>query len=154
MIKFALRKWNENHAALEAHIREDESINTCAYVDLVKLVVRYIFNRGEEDLYDENKITVVDDGDGYQGTLLFIIPVDTYQVTRADYLMTAVDYGTCSVCDTLIRIREKRAKGKPTKTQVSDYMTLCRDLVTHTIKPYNCGWEYSDDFDTVQMEGF
>lgn len=145
MIKFAFRKWNENKDALEQHIREDSKLNSCEYEYLVKLVVRYIFNAGEEQQkYDENKITAVDNGD-YQGTQLFIIPECCYQPSENDYLMTFVNYGSCSGCDTLLAIQEGGQL-------VSSYMTLCRDLVTRTIKPYNSGWQHSDEFDTVQME--
>lgn len=153
MIKFALRKWNENKDALEQHIRKDKTLNNCGYEYLVKLVVRYIFNGGCEETweeYDENNITVVDNGD-YQGTQLFIIPKDGYPPCESDYLMTFVGYGSCSGCDALMAIQDWEEK-EPTEQQVSDFMTLCRDLVTRTIKPYNCGWGYSEDFDTVQME--
>lgn len=154
MIKFALRKWNENKDALEQHIRKDRKLNTCGYAYLVKLVVRYIFNGGceeEWEKYDEKNITVVDNG-GYQGTQLFLIPKDCYQPAENDYLMTFVGYGSCSGCDTLMAIQGYLEKAEPTEQQVSDYMTLCRDLVTRTIKPFNCGWGYSDDFETVRME--
>lgn len=153
MIKFALRKWNENKDALEQHIRKDKTLNNCGYEYLVKLVVRYIFNGGCEETweeYDENNITVVDNGD-YHGTQLFIIPKDGYQPCESDYLMTFVGYGSCSGCDTLMAIQDWEEK-ELTEQQVSDFMTLCRDLVTRTIKPYNCGCGYSEDFDTVQME--
>lgn len=151
MIKFALRKWNENKGALEQHIRKDKTLNDCTYEYLVKLVVRYIFNGGEEwEKYDESKITTVDNGD-YQGTQLFIIPKDAYQPCENEYLMTFVGYGSCSGCDTLMAIQDWEEK-EPTEQQVSDFMTLCRDLVTRTIKPYNCGYGYSDDFDAVQIE--
>lgn len=154
MIKFALRKWNENKDALEQHIRKDKALTTCDYEYLVKLVVRYIFNDGCEEAwgeYDEKNITVVDNGD-YQGTQLFLIPKGCYPPCESDYLMTFVDYGSCSVCDTLMAIQDYLEKAEPTEQQVSDYMTLCRDLVTRTIKPFNCGWGYSDDFETVRME--
>lgn len=154
MIKFALRKWNENQDALEQHIRKDRKLSTCEYEYLVKLVVRYIFNGGAEEWeekWNENQIIVVDNGD-YQGTQLFLIPKDRYQPGENDYLMTFVDYGSCSVCDTLMAIQDYLEKAEPTEQQVSDYMTLCRDLVTRTIKPFNCGWGYSDDFETVRME--
>lgn len=155
MIKFALRKWNENEDALEQHIRNDTRLKTCDYEYLVKLVVRYIFNSGEAvewRKYDEDHITVIDNGD-YQGTQLFIIPKDCYQPGENDYLMTFVGYGSCGGCDTLMSIQEQEYMAKPlTERQVSEFMTLCRDLVTRTIKPYNCGWGYSEDFDAVQME--
>lgn len=154
MIKFALRKWNENKDALEQHIRKDRKLNTCDYEYLVKLVVRYIFNGGVEEWeekWNENQITVVDNGD-YQGTQLFLIPKDRYQPGENDYLMTFVGYGSCSGCDTLMAIQDYLEEAEPTEQQVPDYMTLCRDLVTRTIKPFNCGWGYSDDFETVRME--
>lgn len=147
MINYCKYHWDKNKDALETALRTNEDLNFCDYIDLVKLVVIHIFNNGLEeksfgiDTWDANNITVVDNGD-YQGTLLFLIPRITYQPGEYDYLMTYVGYGSCSVCDTLQAIQSIRCLGdkKPTESQLSDYMILCKDIVANTIKPYNSGW--------------
>ena len=74
MIKYCLDCWNKNQQSLREQLEKDASLNSCEYEYLVKLVTRYIL--GKE--WDAENITVVDNGD-YQGTLLFLIPRDTYQ---------------------------------------------------------------------------
>jgi hypothetical protein len=67
----------------------------------------------------------IDDGD-YQGTLLFLIPEDTYQPDN--YYYVKVEYGSCSGCDTLESIRDYDSD-TPNDEQVKDYMTLCLHII-------------------------
>lgn len=102
-VKYCLDCWNKNQQSLREQLEKDASLNSCEYEYLVKLVTRYIL--GKE--WDAENIIVVDNGD-YQGTLLFLIPRDTYQPSEDEYLMTYVGYGSCSGCDTLQAIQELR----------------------------------------------
>ena len=150
MIKYCLDKWNKNRKRLENVLRKDQTLNSCEYEYLVKLVVDNILNDEENnylDKWDSSNITKIDNGD-YQGTQLFLIPVKTYQPSEYEYLMTYVDYGSCSGCDTLLSIQDWDDK-LPTDSQVKDLMQLCKDLVTNMIKPYNCGWREDDRFKDV-----
>lgn len=139
MLKYCLRKWDENKNILEKELRRDTTLNTCEYVDLVKLLVTHVLNQGTNDglIWDTDNITVVDNGD-YQGTQLFFIPLATYQPTEYEYLLTFVDYGSCPGCDTLQEIQYCGEK-LLTENQVKDFMTLCKDLLTNMIKPYSYG---------------
>lgn len=166
MIKYCLQKWDKNKDKLEAAIREDSVIisEEVDYAYLVKLVVKYILNDGEEvteekwDKWSSEKIHTIDDGE-WQGTQLFIIPKATYQPAEQEYLMTFVGYGSCAGCDTLEYIVYgyeedvyTNTRKHPTEQQVKDYMTLCRDLVSHMIVPYNFGWRHEEKFDSVEEE--
>ena len=151
MIKYCLDKWNEHKDKLEAALRKDTKLNDCDYTYLVELVVKYILNgesAGKSDYaydgWDHKKITTIDNGD-YQGTILWLIPMKTYQPEEYEYLMTYCGYGSCSGCDTLKSIQNWDEK-PPTKTQLKDYMALCKDLVCNMIKPYNCGWREEEEF--------
>jgi len=152
MIKFCLEQWDKNKERLEDRLDDDRKLNSCDYEYLVKLVVNYVLNDEEprygED-YDSENITVIDDGH-YQGTLLFVIPQKTYQPSEYEYLMTYVGYGSCSGCDTLQSIQSWNDE-KPTKQQLKDYMTLCKDIVTNMIRPFNSGWRDDDKFRTVEI---
>lgn len=153
MIKYCLDKWNKNRERLEEVLSKDTKLNNCEYEYLVKLVVDNILNdedNGYGESWDSSEITVIDNGD-YQGTQLFIIPAKTYQPSEYEYLMTYVNYGSCSGCDTLLNIQEWSDKEPPTATQLKDYMMLCKDLITNMIKPYNCGWRENKEFETVVM---
>lgn len=149
MLKYCLNKWNQNKDLLKNKLEKDTSLNSCEYSYLVKLVVEYILNHGEENRkLDSDRITMVDNGD-YQGTQLFLIPFDTYQPCEYDYLMTYAGYGSCSGCDTLLSI-QGYGDELLTENQVKLFMSLCKDLVTSIIKPYNFGWRWEDDFDEVE----
>ena len=157
MLKYCLEKWNKNKAELEEAIREDCYINEYEYKYIVQLVVDYILNDEENEYsgtWDRGKITVIDDGD-YQGTLLFLIPIDTYQPSEYEYLLTFCSCGSCSGCDTLQRIQyglESLDNGLPGEGQVKQYMQLCKDLVCNMVKPYNDGWREGDRFVEVEYE--
>ena len=148
MINFCKYQWDKNKGLLEEALKTTKGLNSCSYMDIVKLVVTHIFNSGvespsghyDQDYWDGESITEVDNGD-YQGTLLFLIPKVTYQPSEDEYLMTYVGYGSCSGCDTLQAIQSfNYGDDFLTDDQIKDFMSLCKDIVTNTIKPYNYGW--------------
>lgn len=159
MIKFCLDQWEKNKYKLKTTFESEDfakRFHDCEYEDLVVLVVDKILNPGIDfdwDCWDSTRITMVDNGD-YQGTLLFLIPRNTYQPSEDDYLMTYVGYGSCCGCDTLLQIRDVEGDYDSellNEVQIKDLMTLCKDLVTNMIRPYNAGgWRYNPDFDTVE----
>jgi hypothetical protein len=143
MIKYCLKKWDENKDDLELALQRYSNINCCDYLDLVKLVVKNILG----DEWDAEKITEIDDGD-YQGTLLFLIPMKTYQPSEYEYLATFVSYGSCSGCDTLLAIQDYLDK-PATEKQIKCFMALCKDLVANMRKPFNNGWRSEPEFEEV-----
>lgn len=143
MLKKVMEQWNKNKDKLRSDLANDVKLNSCEYIYLVEKVVSIILNNGDNDNYDYNifsikNITQIDNGD-YQGTLLFIIPRNTYQPSAAEYLMTYVNYGSCSGCDTLQRI-QGWIDEPPTEQQLNDYMALCLHLCENMTKPYKCSW--------------
>ena len=153
MIKFCKDQWNANRERLEEALRDDTHLNKCDYKYLLSLVVTYILNPGLvnfEQGWSAENITVVDDGN-YQGTLMFLIPKDCYQPEESEYLLTFVNYGSCSVCDTLMGI-QGFDDSKPTEQQLIDYMVLCKDLVMNMVKPYNDGWREDKRYNTIELE--
>lgn len=152
MLKIIKEQWDKNRDLLRAALDEGEEFNECNYKDLVNLSFEKIFNTGinRNRLLDLKRITEIDDG-GYQGTLLYVIPFNTYNPREGDYLMTYVDYGSCSGCDTLQAI-QKGYHEKLTEAQVRDFMALCKDILTNAIKPYDNGWRHEEMFDQVIME--
>lgn len=153
MLKILLEKWDLNKELLKRELAIRTGLNECNYKDLVKLTFEIIYNTGingyGKDLDIEN-ITEIDNGH-YQGTLLFVMPFNTYQPSEYEYLMTFVNYGSCSACDTLQSIQNYR-NGKLTSYQVNEFMTLCKDLICNTVKPYNSGWREDADFAVVEVE--
>lgn len=152
MLKIIKEQWDKNRDLLRAALEEGEEFNECNYKDLVKLSFEKIFNTNIYPNYELNlkRITEIDDGD-YQGTLLYVIPFDTYQPDEKEYLVTYVNYGSCSGCDTLQAI-QYGPREKLTEAQVRNFMALCKDILTNTVKPYNNGWRNEEMFDQVTME--
>ena len=151
MLKICLKKWDDNQTRLREFISQSKNHNSWGYKDIVKLTFDVIFNfdttgYGKDILTD--RITEIDDGN-YQGTLLYLVPFNTYQPSEYEYLMTYVGYGSCSGCDTLQGI-QGWCDILPTEAQINDYMMLCKDIITNTIRPYNHGWRNNSDYDTVE----
>lgn len=134
--------WDMNKDELRKVLAERTDLNSCGYEDLVKLIFETIYNSYEFDYkLDLDNITVIDDGD-YQGTILFMIPFRTYQPAAHEYILTHIGYGSCSGCDAL-QAAQEYGDEKLSEGQIADFMSICKDIVCNTIKPYNYGW-YED----------
>lgn len=137
MIKSIITQWEANKGILENYFRNTPQSEYDKYEFLFKKTIELATPKvgvyrdwlGEEQLekIDIDKMTIVDDGD-YQGTQLFLIPIDTYQPDVTDYLITDNYYGSCSGCDTIQRIHSYDM-GKPNEQQVKDYMSLALHLI-------------------------
>ena len=148
MIKYCKEQWAKNEVELRNALVKCEERDCLCYEDLVKLVVTEVLNKNNNhDIeWDAENITTVDNGD-YQGTMIYLIPLKTYQPSEYEYLMAYVWYGSCSGCDTLQSIQ----CGYPTEEeQINDYVGLCRDIVRSIIKPYNTGWRNEEIYERVE----
>ena len=155
MIKFCVEQWGKNRERLRAHLADRTDLGGCSYDVLVEAVVKYIFNDDDTLYYNEwdhEKITYVDDGN-YQGTLLCLIPRNSYQPGAGEYLMTCIEYGSCSGCDTLQHLQMYIGYNETASDrEIEQFMTLCRDIVANTVKPYNYGWRNDPKYDVVEVE--
>lgn len=154
MIKFAVRKWEENREKLAEELWRDRK-DGYTYKELAQKVVSVILNEGEEDKFAADRITQINNGD-YQGTLLFLIPEDRYEPEEYEYLMTYVNYGSCGLCDVLehyneMEYEEGEGKSRP-EDRIKGYLSICRALLCNMIKPYNYGWREEEEFQTVRWE--
>lgn len=144
MLKIMKKAWGQNEKKLRDRIIdivEFDMLRDIEYKDLLVIALETIYNNYDcidhyVETIDLNSITEIDDGD-YQGTLVYLIPFDRYQPNAEDYLMTYVEYGSCSYCDTLQNIKYDSS------TQVDDLMTLCRDMIVRLIRPYNNNGEWA-----------
>lgn len=156
MLKIMKKAWGQNEKKLRDRIIDivkTDKLRDIEYKDLLEISLETIYNNYDcidhyVETIDLNSITEIDDGD-YQGTLVYLIPFDRYQPNAEDYLMTYVEYGSCSYCDTLQNIKDD------SDTQVDDLMTLCRDMIVRLIRPYNNDGEWAtaefDEEDTNNM---
>lgn len=121
MIQEFVDRFMANKPAIQAVFQQAHPED---YLAVVSTVIQHIVENDWEGP-DATRIHQIDDGD-YQGTLLFVIPEIGYQPHKYYYVM--VDYGSCSGCDTLQRIRDY-SDLPPTEQQVADYMTLALHIV-------------------------
>lgn len=120
MIHALVEQFEKNRHVIESEFKKAHPMS---YKDIVKLVIDNVVCESEQP--DPEKIHEIDDGN-YQGTLLYLVPENTYQPNVYYYVF--VGYGSCSGCDTLEGIRQY-GDGKPSDEQVKDYMTLALDVV-------------------------
>jgi hypothetical protein len=149
VLKICKELWSKNEKQLKESLLEVD-IERISYVDLVKLSINKILNNDFDD-YDKwniENITEIDNGD-YQGTLLFLIPKNSYQPSEYEYLMTYIGYGSCSGCDILQGIQYN---GDSKDVQINDLLSLCRHIISNIIKPYNGGWREDEQYKIVEIE--
>lgn len=131
MLKYCAEKWNENKHYLRETLEQFDFRNEqMDYKVLMSLVITHIL----EDKWDSENFTTIDDGD-YQGTLLFVIPERCYQPCAGSYLMTYVEYGSCSYCDTMLNILYE------SDTKVEDLMTLALHMIQRMTHPFTSSWD-------------
>ena len=145
MIKIMKHRWDANKGLLRKTLTEHiTELEDCDYTYLLKTTFDILYNN---DSYNPryhlktDSITVIDNGD-YQGTIMFLIPFDTYQPCEWEYLMTYIGYGSCSGCDAL-----QAAQCCEGDLLIDSIMNICKDLVCNTIRPYNNAWRHEEAFD-------
>jgi len=134
MIQTFVKAWDANKEKLEKYFRETPQSEYSTYRGLVRALFAEVINpyleseaRDYIDLFNLQRILMIDDGE-YQGTQIFFLHLNCYQPCIHDYVMTYVEYGSCSGCDTLLSI-SNYDDGIPRESQVARYMTLCLHLL-------------------------
>jgi len=140
--------WDANKERLREHISTHEQEDYDSYKKIVAMLFEQVINPYEEQNYNFRfalkKIHEIDDG-SHSGALMYLIPMDDYEPTPTDYVITYVDYGSCSGCDTLLGILED-IDTLPTASQVEQFMTLCLHILQHCKYPYSYEeWYDSED---------
>lgn len=151
MLKILLEKWDKNKGLLEEKLRNMPM--NYQYKDLVKLTFDTVYNTGETHEWNEVRLVKTIGGKGYSGDYVFLLNFGFDDENVETMLITYVEYGSCSGCDTLLRIIEWDEGKKPDENQLKDLMLLCKDIITNTVKPFNKGWNYKEGFDEVEYEG-
>lgn len=127
MIKEFVEKWNKYKNNLEEYFRNTKQEEYSSYEEIVRILFDEVINKGEDDTFDTENICVIDDGN-YQGTQIFILHKDVYQPRIEDYVYTNTYYGSCSGCDTLLRISSYDDE-LPDEEQIKEYMALALHLL-------------------------
>jgi len=130
MEKELMKKWESRKIKLENYFRNNKQLEYNTYSKIVKKVIELIINDSNNEFqnYDFKNLLVIDDGD-YQGTQIFIVHKNFYQPDVSDYIYTSNYYGSCSGCDTLLRIQSYNDETLPSEGQIKDYMLLSLHLI-------------------------
>lgn len=122
MIQEFVNRFMANKGQLEARFSAKHPED---YDEIVKAVIEVITIPRKYGQPDPNQVHAVSSG-SYQGVLVFVIA--EYGYDPSDFWYVRVNYGSCSGCDTLERIRGYKY-GPPEPQQVKDYMTLALHIV-------------------------
>lgn len=122
MIQAFVQRWDARKSEVVAQFT---AAHPASYKELVQSVVGILQADGFDSSPDPERVHEIDDGH-YQGTLLYVIASTGYQPST--YWSVAVNYGSCSVCDTLQDIRGY-SDDPPTEQQVAKYMSLTLHVV-------------------------
>lgn len=156
MIKICLEAWDKYNGELEAWYRSlsVKDLRCLSYKDIATRVFGMVNRYMEKSCnwyagLDLDNIVEINNGD-YQGTLLYLVPFETYQPSEYEYLMTYIGYGSCSCCDTLqgLELWDEYTENEY-ENVIKGHMFLARDILSHIIRPYNTGWRNDEKFDTV-----
>ena len=118
MLKILLEKWDKNKGLLEEKLR-NKPMNY-KYKDLVKLTFDTIYNSDKTDYWDKMRIVKTVGGKEYSGNYVFLLNFGYYDEDVDTMLITYVEYGSCTGCDTLLRIIEWDEGKLPDENQLKD----------------------------------
>ena len=92
--------WEKNK-----EVFRQELVNNFKHYTRYSRIVESLFNicfvdEENNSLFDTSKMVQIDNGE-YQGTLIYVIPYDTYQPNIHQHVYTHIYYGSCNLCDML-----------------------------------------------------
>ena len=103
---------------------------------LFEVVVNPYLKDNKKGVYDTERIHEINDGD-YQGSLLYVIPEQTYQPSCYNYVLTYAEYGSCGLCDELEGIWDNNYMSGNREETAESLLTLCLHLLQHCKIPYS-----------------
>ena len=131
MINSIIEQWDLNKHNLKQHFESTDQREYWSYKKILELIFDLVILKVDKDdvsfTIQKENIRTIDDGE-YEGTLIYIIPIDRPFIDVSDYLITDNYYGSCSWCDILLSISGCESK-KPNEEQVRQYMTIALHLV-------------------------
>ena len=132
MLKYCVDQWEKNKESLRAFLeRSDIYSDYAAFGDYI---IKYIFPEWKN--YD---VAITKQGD-YTGDVIFFISADT-EGSKNDIFLSHLRYGSCSVCDTLMRAAESEER-------VEDFMRIALHFIQNMIRPFK-NYYYEDEYDIV-----
>jgi hypothetical protein len=134
MIKELVKKWDKNKDKLEQYFKETPMSEFESYESIFKKLIEFVINDEQEywKNYNLEKLIVIESG-GYSGTMLFIITRNDFD-GLSDCIATTLDYGSCSLCDTMEYIISQGFDKYANKEQIKGFMMLALNLLQNMKK--------------------
>ena len=132
MLKYCVNQWEKNKNTLRAVFEKVDIYSD--YEEFARIIIENIFLEWEN--YD---VAITKQGD-YTGDVIFFISADT-EGSKNDIFLSYLHYGSCSVCDTLMRAAESEER-------VEDFMRIALHFIQNMIRPFK-NYYYEDEYDIV-----
>ena len=121
MLKYCVDQWEKNKENLH------QAFNDCDiyrdYEEFARIIIRSVFPEWTD--YD---VIIMKQGD-YTGDVIFFISADT-EGSKNDIFLSYLRYGSCSVCDTLMRAAESEER-------VEDQMRIALHFIQDIKHPFS-----------------
>lgn len=121
MLKYCVDQWEKNKENLRQAFNECDIYSD--YEEFARIIIRSIFPEWTD--YD---VIIIKQGD-YTGDVIFFISADT-EGSKNDIFLSYLRYGSCSVCDTLMRAAESEER-------VEDQMRIALHFIQNMKHPFS-----------------
>ena len=121
MLKYCVDQWEKNKNILQAVFEKVDIYSD--YEEFARIIIENIFPE-----WKNYEVAITKQGD-YTGDVIFFISADT-EGTKNDIFLSYLRYGSCSVCDTLMRAAESEEK-------VEDQMRVALHFIQNMKHPFS-----------------
>lgn len=126
MLKYCVDQWEKNKENLRAVFEKVDIYSD--YEEFARIVIENIFTE-----WKNYEVAITKQGD-YTGDVIFFISADT-EGSKNDIFLSYLRYGSCSVCDTLMRAAESEER-------VEDLMRVALHFIQNMIHPFIGPYEW------------
>jgi hypothetical protein len=121
MLKYCVEQWEKNKENLRQVFEKVDIYSD--YEEFARIVIENIFPK-----WESYEVAITKQGD-YTGDVIFFISADT-EGSKNDIFLSYLRYGSCSVCDTLMRAAESEEK-------VEDQMRVALHFIQNMKHPFS-----------------
>ena len=120
MLKYCVDQWEKNKNTLHTVFEKVDIYSD--YEEFARIIIENIFPE-----WENYEVAITKQGD-YTGDVIFFISADT-EGSKNDIFLSYLRYGSCSVCDTLMRAAESEEK-------VEDQMRVALHFIQNMMHPF------------------
>lgn len=126
MLKYCVEQWEKNKNILRMVFEKVDIYSD--YEEFARIIIENIFPE-----WKSYEVAITKQGD-YTGDVIFFISADT-EGSKNDIFLSYLRYGSCSVCDTLMRAADSEER-------VEDQMRVALHFIQNMIHPFLGPYEW------------